>query len=402
MRINFDAEPLCAPQPTGIGMVEIELCKRIVEKHPENQYLFTFFSMRGTKGKKERIKRLMGDSVKVKAFPLLSCGLYKMIGSLLPLPYRAFFGGRSEVTHFFNFVIPFGVKGKRICTVHDLAFKRYPETVTLKTRKFLEYRMKKTIKRADKIVVVSKFTADELTELYGVPSEKITVIYNGVDFNLYNGKMTEKEAEAVLQKRELEYGRYFFYLGTIEPRKNIYRMVGAYAKCVSRLKAEGRDVPPLVLGGKLGWYYDEILERIKSENIEDNIRLLGYVDADEKPALYSGSLAFLFPSLYEGFGLPIAEAMACGAPVLTSNSTSLAEISGDSAFLCDPLSEDDIAEGMYKLATDQETRDKLSEMGLRRAREFDWDVSAEKLYKLYETVLNNDTEKTTDAQNGEL
>ena len=403
MRINFDAEPVCAPQPTGIGMVEIELCKRMIKKYPENDYLFTCFSLRHNGEKRERIRSRAEGKAKIKIFPLLSSGLYKMIGSVLPLPYRMFFGGRSEITHFFNFVIPFGVRGKRVCTIHDLAFKRYPETVNLKTRKYLEYSIKKTIKRADKIVVVSKFTADELTELYGVPSEKIAVIYNGVDFDLYNGNIDREAADAVLEKRELERGKYFFYLGTIEPRKNIYRMVGAYAKCAMRLKAEGKEVPKLVLGGKLGWYYDEILERIKKENIEDNIRLLGYVDENEKPSLYSGALAFTFPSLYEGFGLPIAEAMACGTPVLTSNSTSLAEIAGDSAILCDAMSEEDMAEGMYRLATEPELRAELSAKGPMRAREFDWDASAEKLYKLYGEVINGTPKNnTTEARNGEL
>lgn len=393
MKINFDAEPICAPQPTGVGMVEIELCKRIVKEYPENEYLLTFFSLRGTKEKKERIKNRTGANVKVKAFPLLSSGLYKMISTVLPLPYRMFFGGKSDVTHFFNFIIPFGVKGKKICTIHDLAFKRYPETVTLKTRKFLEYRIKKTIKRADKIVVVSKFTADELTELYGVSPDKIAVIYNGVDFDLYNGNTDRGRIDEVLQKRNLEYGKYFFYLGTIEPRKNIYRMIGAYAACVKRLKAEGKEVPKLVLGGKLGWYYDEILERIKKENIEDSIRLLGYVDETEKPALYSGCLAFLFPSLYEGFGLPIAEAMACGAPVLTANSTSLAEIAENNAILCDPLSENDIAEGMYRLATEPDTREKLSQSGMEHVKRFTWDASSEKLYELYKDVLTETPKK---------
>ena len=243
MKINFDAEPLCAPQPTGIGMVEIELCKRIVKKHSENEYLFTCFSLRNTAEKKARIKEKTGENVNIKVFPLLSSGLYKMISSVLPLPYRMFFGGKSEVTHFFNFIIPFGVKGKKICTIHDLAFKRYPETVNLKTRKYLEYRIKKTIKRADKIVVVSKFTADELVELYGVSPEKISVIYNGVDFNLYNENISRERVKAVLDERKLEEGKYFFYLGTIEPRKNIYRMVGAYAKCVNRLRAEGAEAP---------------------------------------------------------------------------------------------------------------------------------------------------------------
>ena len=402
MRINFDAEPLCAPQPTGIGMVEIELCKRIIKKYPENDYLFTCFSLRNTAEKRVRIKDRAEGKAKIKIFPLLSSGLYKMIGSVLPLPYRVFFGGKSEITHFFNFVIPFGVKGKRICTIHDLAFKRYPETVNLKTRKYLEYSIKKTIKRADKIVVVSKFTAHELCELYGVPSEKIAVIYNGVDFNLYNGNIDREAADAVLEKRGLERGKYFFYLGTIEPRKNIYRMVGAYAKCAMRLKAEGKEVPKLVLGGKLGWYYDEILERIKKENIEDNIKLLGYVDENEKPALYSGALAFTFPSLYEGFGLPIAEAMACGTPVLTSNSTSLAEIAGESAILCDPMSEEEMADGMYALAADGALRVSLSEKGAVRVREFDWDASAEKLYGLYKEVLSITPKKTKAARNGEL
>ncbi len=393
MKIAFDAEPLCSEQPTGIGMVEIELCRRIVEKYPENEYVSTCFSLRGSGEKKKRIKKRIGEGTEVRVFPLLSSGLYKMISCVLPLPYGLFFGRKSDVTHFFNFIIPFGVKGKRICTVHDLAFKRYPETVTLRTRKHLEYRMKKTIKRADRIVVVSKFTADELTELYGVPREKIAVIYNGVDFNKYNGHVAPESADAVLGKRGLLQGEYLFYLGTIEPRKNISRMIGAYAMCVKRLKAEGREAPSLVLGGKLGWYYEGILERIKSEGVEDRVKLLGYVDENEKPALYSGALAFVFPSLYEGFGLPIAEAMACGTPVLTSDSTSLAEIAGEAAILCDPASEEDIADGMYRLITEQKTRERLSRDGRERVKRFDWDASAEELFKLYEEILNETPKK---------
>ena len=393
MRIQFDGVPICSEKLTGIGTYEKELCSRIVEAHPEDKFEYAYFSLNGKSVKDKIMAQYRAKNADVKGFPLLSAGLYKLIQGVFPLPYSFMFGKKSEVTHFFNFLIPPGVKGKKVVTVHDFGFIRYPETVTLRTRAILRARLKRTIKRADKIIVVSEFTAREFTELYGVPKEKMSVIYCGVDTEKFRKIDYEGQCAEILKVKGLEDKKYFLYLGTIEPRKNIYALVGAYAKMVKRLEAEGKEAYPLVLAGKLGWYYDKILERIKAEGIEDRIILPGYLSEYEKICLYSRAKAFVFPSLYEGFGIPILEAMACGTPVLTSNAASLPEVAGEAALLCDPKSEDDIADGMYALATDNELCARLEAAGYLRAKMFTWENEAEKLYNIYTSLLSDKNEK---------
>ena len=392
MKIRFEGTPLCSDQLTGIGILEKELCKAMISLEPENNYEFTYFSgFRNVKRKKERMNAYLAPNVKVKRFPILTAGLYRIMQSFFPFPYSFFFPGKPKVTHFFNFLIPPGVRGKRVVTVHDLAFVRYPETVAYKTRKILSMRLGKTLKRADHIFVDSEFTGRELAEIYGVAEERMTVAYCGVDRQLFHPREYSEYGE-VLTKRGLTDKGYFFYLGTIEPRKNIERMIIAYAAIVKKLESEGKQAPPFLLGGKLGWYYDQILERIKSEGIEDKIILAGYVSDYEKACLYAGARAFVFPSLYEGFGIPVLEAMACKTPVLTANVSSLPEVAGDAGVLCDPLSADDIADGLYALATDTELCTRLGEAGYERSKLFSWEKTAAVMYGVYKSLTADEKE----------
>lgn len=391
MKIRFEGTPLCSEQLTGIGIHERQLCLSMMNRFPEDEYVFTYFSgVRGRKCRKRKImEQYLSEHSRIKEFPLMTAGLYRLIQGVLPVPFGFFFPGKSDITHFFNFLIPPGVKGKKVVTVHDLAFVRYPETVAYKTRKVLSLRLKKTLKKADHIFVASAFTGAELTELYGVPKDRMTVVYAGVDRELFKPRESAQYIE-VLEKRGLTDKGYFFYLGTIEPRKNIKRMILAYADTVRRLEAEGKEIMPLVLGGKLGWYYDEILESIKSEGIEDKIILAGYLSDEEKASLYCGARAFVFPSLYEGFGIPVLEAMACGTPVLTASVSSLPEVAGDCAVMCDPLDTHMIADGFYALATDDELCLRLSAQGYERSKQFSWDNTAALMRKVYEKVVNGD------------
>ncbi len=388
MIIRFEGTPICSDQLTGIGVHEKELCKSLVKQFSENEYEYTYFSgFRNIKRKRDIMQQYSTKNVKIKRFPILTAGLYKLVCGILPIPFSWLFRGKPDITHFFNFLLFPGVKGKKVVTVHDLAFVRYPETVAYRTRKALEMRLGKTVKKADHIFVASDFTGRELAELYGVPQEKMTTVYAGVDRDVFK-PMEYDECKEVLESKGLSDRGYFFYLGTIEPRKNIERMVIAYAEMKRRLEAEGKDVPPFVFGGKLGWYYDEILERIKSEGIEDKIILAGYLHDREKACLYARARAFVFPSLYEGFGIPVLEAMACKTPVLTANVSSLPEVTGDKAVLCNPNSTDEIANGLYMLATDTALCEQLSEQGYERSNLFSWDETARKMYGVYEAVVN--------------
>lgn len=387
MKIVFDANPVCADKLTGIGIFEREICREIMRQHPENSYIFNYFSLTDKSGKRQRMDKYISDNAKLKTFPLLSAGIYKMLYGFVPIPYRALFG-KGDISHFFNFLIPPGVKGKKVCTIHDFAFIRYPETVTVRTKKILSYQLGKTIKRADLIFVDSLFTEKELKELYGAENKNICVVYAGVDRERFRPVPLNNESGSVLGKYGLEDKNYFLYLGTIEPRKNLERLVMAYARTAEKLERCGKEVPLLALTGKLGWYYDKILEAIKTEGIEARVRLLGYVPDEEKSCLYSRAKAFVFPSLYEGFGMPVIEAMACGTPVLTSEAASLPEISGGNALLCDPFSEYSIAKGMYRLATEPELCEKLSKDGEKWSERFTWEESARKTYDAYMSLFD--------------
>jgi glycosyltransferase involved in cell wall biosynthesis len=268
------------------------------------------------------------------------------------------------------------VKGKAIVTVHDMTIHRFPETVRAKTKYMLHSSLKKSLKRADAVMTISEFSKSELLQFYDYPPEKIQVIHCGVDPELYNDRVSE---EAVINAKA-KYGiagEYQLYLGTLEPRKNIERLVEAYA----RRKA---NVPRLVLAGGRGWLYEGIFEKVRALNLENAVIFTGYVDDGDKAALYSGAEFFVFPSLYEGFGMPPLEAMACGTPVLTSNAASLPEVCGDCAVYIDPYSTEDIADAMEKLSGDAELRKRLSAQGLEQAQKFSWDDSAGKLFNVYQ------------------
>ena len=385
MKIRFEATPVASSQLTGIGIHEKELCLAMMEADPENEYEFTYFSAKGRKEKKEIMTQYASDKVKISEFPYMTSGLYRIIQCFFPVPYSWFFRGKPDVTHFFNFLIPPGVKGKAAVTVHDLAFVRYPETVALRTRKLLSLRLKKTLRRADRIFVASEFTGNELSELYGVEKEKMTVVYAGVDRRIFK-KRDRSECLSVLDKFGVEYRNYFLYLGTIEPRKNLKRLVLAYGETCRKLKSEGREVPAFVVAGRLGWYFDEIKEAIEKESNDGRIIMPGYLTEEEKSVLYSGARAFLFPSLYEGFGIPVLEAMACGVPVLTSNVSSLPEVAGDSALLCDPFSQDEISDGIYRLTVDENLCKELSDKGYERSKLFSWKKSAEIILEEYRKI----------------
>ena len=186
-------------------------------------------------------------------------------------------------------------------------------------------------------------------------------------------------------KKSLEIeGEYFLYLGTIEPRKNLERLIEAYH--IFSQKA-GNDCPKLVLAGGKGWLYDSIFAKVTELKLSDKVIFTKYVPSEDMNALMCGALAFVFPSVYEGFGMPPLEAMACGVPVLVSGEASLPEVTGDCAVIVDAYSSENIAEGMNRLYTDSQLRDELSRRGLERAKGFSWDNSAEILYNVYRELF---------------
>jgi len=387
MRISFDVQPLLN-RKTGIAYNESFTINTLTEKYKENEYIFEFFALKKLKEKLALLKPYLKNNCSVNYSRLFSSGLYRMTRWFVPIPYKWFFGKKADVSHFFNYCLPPFVHGKTVLTVCDLVFREHPETVKFLTKISLNLHFRRSVNRADLIITVSDFTKKQLLSYYPeLCNKRIEKVLIGVDTNFYKKQETDV-VNKILSKYNID-GDYILYLGTIEPRKNLVRLIEAYAGVIKTDK----DAPLLVIAGMKGWLYGNIFKTVKQLGMEKNVVFTEYIPDSDKPALLSGAKMFCFPSLYEGFGMPPLEAMACGTPVLTSNTSSLPEICGDAAFYIDPFSVSEIEHGIRTLCHDEELRTELIKKGRERVKLFAWDVIAEQLYGLYEELVNNKEDK---------
>lgn len=381
MHISFDALPLMG-RLTGIGYCEAGQVKAMTKLHPEDAFTLNYFAIRHLNDRKADIQPYLRENTTahhVFCHPYL----YRLVSTFLPVPYRWFFGKKADVTHFFNYIVPPFVHGKTVVTVHDMVYRAYPETVRGRTKHMLDLGLVPSMRRADRIVTDSEFSRSEIIKYYPEFSEKIRVVPCGVDTEKFHPETDPDKIAAMRNK----YGipkNYFLYLGTLEPRKNLERLIDAYAQFAGKQA----DTPALVLAGGKGWLYDGIFAKVKALGLQDNVLFTQYIDSADMCALMSGALAFTFPSIYEGFGMPPLEAMACGTPVLVSDAASLPEVTGDCAVIVKPDDTDSIANGLERLYLDENLRRRLSAEGLERAKLFSWERSAQMLYAIYEEIVN--------------
>lgn len=381
MKITFDAVPIITDKITGIGWCEVGQTQAIARLFPNDKYEYSFF----TSGKSSRIEKARNfakDNITLN-YSDFSGYLYRAVSTFLPVPYSFFFGKDSDVTHFFNYIVPPFVHGKKVVTVHDMVYKAFPETVRGRTRLMLETGLKKSMKRADIIVTDSEFSRNEIIKYFPEHSGKIRVVPCGVDCRRFRPCENPETIEKVKKSLEIE-GNYFLYVGTIEPRKNLVRMIKAYKVFTKHVK----NPPKLVLAGAKGWLCDDIYALVRKLGIDNQVIFTKYVPSENMHILIGGAIAFVFPSLYEGFGMPPLEAMACGVPVLTSNEASLPEVVGDCAVICDAYSVKSIAKGLYRLYKNPDLRKELSRRGHERAGLFTWENSAKKLHAIYRELAN--------------
>ena len=296
-------------------------------------------------------------------------------------PYSMFFGDGSDVTVFFNYYVPPCVKGKSTVIVYDMTYRAHPETMNEVTRKWLEDVLEKSCARADKIITISQFSKNEIMKYLGIEENRIEVMPMGVDTDIFNDRKDEKKIDEVKRKFGID-GDYFLYMGTLEPRKNIERMIEAYAL----LKKENAAAPKLVLAGKKGWLYDKIFEKVKKYEIEDDVIFTGYISDEDAVEVMRGAFAFIFVSIYEGFGIPPLEAMACGTPVIVSGEASLPEVVGDAAVIADAYDCADIKNAMLEMCKNDEKRNELIKLGKMRAKELSWKNSAKILNDILKRI----------------
>lgn len=384
MKIAFDAQPLLSGTKSGVGFCEDGLVTALLEQYPENEYVLEYFSLRNHGTKEEVLKKYTEKSAGLAPCKWFPGSLYRMASAYLPVPYCMMFPKKKQLTHFFNYYIPPFVRGRKVVTVHDMTIHAYPETVRRKTLWFLRKTLKASIRRADHIVTDSEFSKKEILKYYNVPESKISVVYCGVDFERFQPLKNKELLKQVKEKYGIDRD-YFLYLGTLEPRKNLVRLIQSYAKA----KQGKEDFPCLVLAGGKGWMYEEIFQTVTELGLEKDVIFTGYVEDKEVPVLMGCAFTFCFPSVYEGFGMPVLEAMACGTPVLTSRDSSMEEIAGGETVLVDAMSVEDIKKGLIRLYEDKEFRKELSEKGLSKAKKYTWEAGAKQLMQVYEDLVKD-------------
>jgi glycosyltransferase involved in cell wall biosynthesis len=286
---------------------------------------------------------------------------------------------RADLLHALGFVSPFAWRGRTVVTVYDLSFLRFPETFNRGNRVYLSTFTPPSLRRADRVITISEDARRDVIELCGVAPERVTPILLAADERFRPAPTPEVEA---FRARHGLPERFVLYLGTLQPRKNVETLVRAYAL----LRERGSDDHVLVLAGPRGWQYEPIYELVHQLGLSASVKLPGFVPDDQQALWYSSAAVFAFPSRYEGFGLPLLEAMACGAPVVSSSASSLPEVVGDAGLLVDPADVEGWTSALCQLLEDEPRRRELSAAGQARARRFSWRRLALETVQVYREV----------------
>lgn len=375
MRVCFDVSP-AVHHHAGLGRYAHELLSALVASDRTNEYVMLFNAPRDDLKPAPPLDRLPAHRVPLDAKPWrMSVWLAQIfdVGMERWLP-------PCDIFHATDHLLPRLKSAKTVFTLHDVIFKFFPEYHLPLNRWFLTNALPHFLRRADAIIAVSECTKRDAMKFYNLAPEKITVIYEGVNPALR--RVDDRNRLAEIRARYAKNQPYLLFVSTIEPRKNIPALVDA----LKILRARGFTQRLLIVGRK-GWLYQPIFDHVKQTGMSDVVDFLDFVPDADLSALLSACDAFVFPSLYEGFGLPPLEAMACGAPVICSNTSSLPEVVGDAALLIDPRDPSDIANAIARVLTDQHLRDELRAKGFAQAAKFSWERAARETLAVYQRVM---------------
>ncbi len=287
--------------------------------------------------------------------------------------------GQYDLYHAMAFVAPLYLPAPMVVTVYDLTFMRYPERLTTARRLYLRMFTALTCRRAKRILAISQSTADDLTNLLGIPAEKIDVTPLGYDTDRFYPH-SQEEIDAFRTLHDLPE-RFWLFVGTLEPRKNLVTLLNAYAKLPPQ------EQVPLILGGGKGWMVDDIFATIERHGLSDRVSHIGFIPTADLPLWYNSADLFVYPSVFEGFGLPVLEAMACGTPVITSNVSSLPEVAGTAGLTLPP---DDVSawtDALSRAYHNMSWRETARQEGLDRAQHFTWERTAQLTIESYRQAM---------------
>ena len=385
MKIVLSVEAIKYPL-TGIGRYTYELAQRLGDLDDVEAVAFyhsgalidhipsaeeAVSSSINNPGLVNRIKRILARST-------LVVDAYRLYKSLVTKNVLDDFS--DHIYHGPNFYLP-SVKGPSVVTIHDISFLTYPQFHPKERVVVLKKEVESALKRATKIITDSNFIREEIIDYFGLEEDRVKVAMLASDDSFYPRK--EAEIADMLAEYDLGYQAYALYTGTIEPRKNLANLIDAYGRLPENL----RHRYPLVMAGYKGWNNQAIMERIQAAEAEGWLKYLGYVPNEHLPLLYSGARLFTFPSIYEGFGLPVLEAMASGVPVMTSDRASLPEVGGDAVAYVDPEDLGSIAKALETGLADQSWREDAIKKGLVQAGSFSWDKCAADTAHIYREAI---------------
>ena len=350
---------------TGVSVYTKNLVAALIKLHPEDEFILFGGSLRRRQELTALAKKLKGTPRITSFSPTIMDFIWNSL-HILPIEKLV---GQVDIVHTSDWTEP-PSKLPKVTTVHDLIPFKFPQTTTESVRNTHKKRLAWVMRESDKIIAVSQSTKDDLISVLKIPEEKIVVISEGVEDRYCPQSLDVQE---IVKKRYRITGDYLFTLSTLEPRKNQARLIKAF----ELVRQEYPDLQ-LIIGGRTGW--GEIPKAV------DGVLMPGYIPDADLPGLYSGCLAFVLPSIYEGFGLSPLQAMACGAPVAVSNVSSLPEVVDDAGVLFDPESVESIAAGIIEAI---KNRGKLREKSLARAAQFTWEKTAAETYRVYQQVLSS-------------
>ena len=368
MKIALNARHMLTNRLEGVGIVTDEVMGRIARTHPDDQLEYYF-------DRKYDGRFVHGPNVRPYTLhPVTRLPILIRYWLNTPVRKQAI---KAKANVFFSpdGFIPLGMSIPKVSMVHDVAYLRYPEHLQPRIRAFYKKWMPRYLAYTDHIITVSDFSKKEIMAGYQIPADKITVVYNGVT-DIY--KPLDQESKASARKRFASGHPYFVYLGAIHPRKNVKTLVHAF----EQYKSRSANNHQLVIAGRASWHTEDVIQAIEKSPFKSSIHLPGYVPTADAVHLVGGAEAMIYPSVYEGFGIPLIEAMACGVPVICSNVSSLPEVAGNAALLFEPLDIDALAHQLKRVTEEESLRKELIMLGHERSKYFSWDKAAEQVYEI--------------------